>query len=46
MRAVLVIIGIVVVLGGAGLIALLIYADTIQADQGEVRIELEDNFPE
>lgn len=46
MRAVLILTGVVVVLAGAGLIALLVYAETIQADQGEVRVELEDNFPE
>lgn len=46
MRAWVIIAGIVIVLAGAGFIALLIYGDSIQSDQGEVRIELEDTFPE
>lgn len=46
MRAALIIVGILVVLGGAGLVALLIYGGAVQSEQGEVRIELEDNFPE
>lgn len=46
MRIGLILIGTVIVLLAAGFIALLVYAETIQSDQGEVRIELEDNFPE
>jgi len=46
MRAALIAIGVVVVAALAALVALLIYAETIQSGQGDVRIELEDTFPE
>jgi len=46
MRAALIIVGALVVLLIAGFVALLVYAETIRPDEGEVRIELEDTFPE
>ncbi len=47
MRAALIAIGAFVVLAGAGLIALLVHAESIESGQGEVRIELrQDAFPE
>ena len=46
MRAALIVAGVIVVLAGAGLIALLVYAGSIQSGAEEVRIELEDTFPE
>lgn len=46
MRAALIGIGVLVVVVVAVLAALLIYAETIQSGDEEVRIELEDTFPE
>lgn len=46
MRAIMIVIGLVVVLGLAAFIALLVVAATIEPEQGEVRIELEDTFPD
>lgn len=46
MRAVLVTIGVILVVCAAAFIGLVVMAEMIQPDQGEVRIELEDTFPQ